>query len=56
MPSVVVALQDKSGKQLSEATVDVLPLGVGAKSPFTLQIPNAPETVNSLKVHFAKSG
>jgi hypothetical protein len=54
VPTVVVALQDKSGKQLSQATASVLALAAGAKTSFTLQIPNAPANVSSLKVHFAK--
>jgi hypothetical protein len=54
VPTVVVALQDKSGKELTQATASVLALGAGAKTSFTLQIPGAPETVGSLKVRFAK--
>jgi predicted Zn finger-like uncharacterized protein len=54
VPTVVVALQDKSGKELTQATASVLALGAGAKTSFTLQIPGAPETVSSLKVRFAK--
>jgi hypothetical protein len=51
---VEIALQDKSGKQLSQVTTRVLPLGAGATSPFRVEIPGAPETVSSLKVRFAK--
>ena len=54
VPPVEIALQDKSGKQLSQVTSRVLPLGAGAKSPFRVEIPGAPETVSSLKVRFAK--
>ena len=54
VPPVEIALQDKSGKQLSQVTTRVLPLGAGAKSPFRVEIPGAPETVSSLKVRFAK--
>jgi predicted Zn finger-like uncharacterized protein len=54
VPPVEIALQDKSGKQLSQVTTRVLPLGAGAKSPFGGEIPGAPETVSSLKVRFAK--
>ncbi len=54
VPTVVVALQDKSGKELTQATASVLALGAGAKTSFTLQIPGAPETVSSLEVRFAK--
>jgi hypothetical protein len=55
VPTVVVALQDKTGKELSQFTTKVLPLGAGAKSPFTVQIPSPPENVSSLKVRFAKA-
>src|SRR6476620_96044 len=55
VPTVVVALQDKTGKELSQATAKVLPIGVGAKSPFMVQIPSPPENVSSLKVRFAKA-
>jgi hypothetical protein len=54
VPTVVVALQDKSGKELTQATASVLALGAGAKTSFTLQIPGAPENVSNLKVSFAK--
>jgi len=54
VPPVEIALQDKSDKQLSQVTTRVLPLGAGAKSPFRVEIPGAPETVSSLKVRFAK--
>jgi hypothetical protein len=54
VPPVEIALQDKSGKQLTQITTKVSPLGAGAKSPFSAQIPGAPETVSSLKVRFAK--
>jgi hypothetical protein len=55
VPTVVVALQDKTGKELSQFTTKVLPLGAGAKSPFMVQIPSPPENVSSLKVRFAKA-
>src|SRR6476620_7986336 len=55
VPTVVVALQDKTGKELSQATAKVLPIGVGAKSPFMVQIPSPPENVSSRKVRFAKA-
>ena len=55
VPTVVVALQDKTGKELSQFTAKVLPIGVGAKSPFMVQIPSPPENVSSLKVRFAKA-
>jgi hypothetical protein len=54
VPTVVVSLQDKTGKELMQATANVLSLAAGAKTAFTLQIPGAPETVSSLKVGFAK--
>jgi hypothetical protein len=55
VPTVVIALQDKSGKELSQYTTKVLPLGAGAKSPFMVQIPEPPDTVSSAKVRFAKA-
>ena len=54
VPTVVVALQDKSGNELAQATASVLSLAAGAKTSFTLQIPGAPENVSNLKVSFAK--
>jgi predicted Zn finger-like uncharacterized protein len=54
VPTVVVALQDNAGKELTQATASVLSLAAGAKTSFTLQIPGAPENVSSLKVSFAK--
>jgi hypothetical protein len=55
VPTVVIALQDKTGKELSQYTAKVLPLAAGGKSPFTVQIPSPPETVSALKVRFAKA-
>jgi Protein of unknown function (DUF3426) len=55
VPTVVVGLQDKSGNELSQSTASVLALGAGGKTSFTVQIPDAPENVSSLKVRFAKS-
>ena len=54
VPTVEITLQDKSGKQLSQSTANVLALGAGAKTSFSVQIPGAPENVSSLKVRFAK--
>jgi hypothetical protein len=55
VPTVVVALHDKTGKELSQFTTKVLPIDAGGKSTFTVQIPSPPETVSSLKVRFAKA-
>ena len=55
VPAVMLSLQDASGKELSQFTTDVLPLGAGAKSPFSVQIPSPPENVSSLEVRFAKA-
>jgi len=55
VPTVVVALEDKSGKELAQFTTKVLPLGAGGKSPFMVQIPSPPDNVSSLKVRFAKA-
>ncbi len=54
VPTVVIGLEDNSGKELSQSTANVLALGAGAKTSFTVQIPGAPENVSSLKVRFAK--
>jgi hypothetical protein len=55
VPTVVVALQDKSGKELGQFTANVPPLNGGAKSPFMVQISSPPDNVSSLKVRFAKA-
>jgi predicted Zn finger-like uncharacterized protein len=55
VPPVVIALEDASGKQISEFTTKVAPLAAGARTPFTVQIPSPPDTVRSLKVRFAKA-
>jgi hypothetical protein len=55
VPTVVIALQDKTGKELSQYTAKVLTLGAGGKSLFTVQIPSPPETVSALKVRFVKA-
>jgi hypothetical protein len=54
-PTVVVALQDKSGKELGQFTANVPPLNGGAKSPFMVQISSPPDNASSLKVRFAKA-
>jgi len=51
----VVALQDKSGKELGQFTAIVPPLNGGAKSPFMVQISSPPDNASSLKVRFAKA-
>ena len=55
VPPLVIALEDASGKQISEFTAKLAPLAAGAHTPFTAQIPSPPNTVSSLKVHFAKA-
>ena len=55
VPTVVVALEDKSGKELAQFTTKVLPLGAGGKSPFMVQIPSPPDNISRLKVRFAKA-
>ena len=55
VPAVVVSLQDASGKELSQATADVMPLGAGAKTPFTVQISSPPDNVSNLQVSFAEA-
>jgi len=55
VPTVVVGLQYKTGKELAQFTTKVLALGAGARSPFLVQIPSPPDDVSSLKVRFAKA-
>jgi hypothetical protein len=54
-PTVVVSLFDEGGKELTQATADVLPLAPGARQSFSVQVPSAPDTVRNLEVSFAKA-
>jgi predicted Zn finger-like uncharacterized protein len=55
VPTVVVSLQDPSGKELSQVTANVPALGAGAKSGFSVKVPSPPENVSKLQVSFAKA-
>jgi predicted Zn finger-like uncharacterized protein len=55
VPTVVVALRDEAGHELSQWTTKVQAeqLAAGEHAPFSLEIPSPPETVRSVKVRFA---
>jgi hypothetical protein len=56
VPTVVIALLDESGEEISEWTTEIgeKQLAVGARAPFLRQIPSPPSNVRSVKVRFAK--
>jgi hypothetical protein len=57
VPSVVIALRDEKGDEISEWTTEVgeTELAAGEQAPFLRQIPSPPSNVRSLKVGFAKA-
>ena len=57
VPTVVIALRDENGDEISEWTTEVgaAELSAGEEAPFLRQIPSPPSNVRSLKVRFAKS-
>lgn len=57
VPTVVIALRDENGDEISEWTTEVgtAELGAGEEAPFLRQIPSPPSNVRSLKVRFAKA-
>ena len=57
VPTVVIALRDESGEEISEWTTEVgeQELGAGEHAPFLRQIPSPPSNVRSVKVRFAKA-
>jgi hypothetical protein len=57
VPTVVIALRDENGEEISEWTTEVgeSELGAGEQAPFLRQIPSPPSNVRSVKVHFAKA-
>jgi hypothetical protein len=57
VPTVVIALRDEKGEEISEWTTEVgaAELGAGEEAPFLRQIPSPPSNVRSLKVRFAKA-
>jgi predicted Zn finger-like uncharacterized protein len=57
VPTVVIALRDESGEEISEWTTEVgePELAAGEHAPFLRQIPSPPSNVRSVKVRFAKA-
>ena len=57
VPTVVIALRDESGEEISEWTTEVgeQELAAGGHAPFLRQIPSPPSNVRSVKVRFAKA-
>lgn len=57
VPTVVIALRDESGEEISAWTTEIGAdeLGAGEQAPFLRQIPSPPSNVRSVKVHFAKA-
>lgn len=57
VPTVVIALRDKDGNEISEWQTEVgaEELAAGEEAPFLRQIPSPPSNVASLKVRFAKA-
>jgi hypothetical protein len=55
VPTVVVALRNEAGQELSQWTTKVQgeQLAAGEHAPFSVEIPSPPETVRSVKVRFA---
>ncbi len=57
VPTVVIALRDESGEEISEWTTEIGEdeLAAGEHAPFLRQIPAPPSNVRSVKVRFAKA-
>ena len=57
VPTVVIALRDESGEEISEWTTEIgeEELAAGEHAPFLRQIPAPPSNVRSVKVRFAKA-
>jgi hypothetical protein len=57
VPTVVIALRDESGAEISEWKTEVgaAELAAGEEAPFLRQIPSPPSNVRSLKVRFANA-
>jgi len=57
VPTVVIALRDENGEEISEWQTEVgaAELAAGEEAPFLRQIPSPPSNVRSLKVRFAKA-
>jgi hypothetical protein len=57
VPTVIIALRDESGSEISEWTTEIGEdeLAAGGHAPFLRQIPSPPSNVRSVKVRFAKA-
>ena len=57
VPTVVIALRDAGGVEISEWTTEIGEdeLAAGGHAPFLRQIPSPPSNVRSVKVRFAKA-
>jgi len=57
VPTVIIALQDETGSEISEWTTEIGEdeLAGGGHAPFLRQIPSPPSNVRSVKVRFAKA-
>jgi hypothetical protein len=57
VPTVVIGLRDGAGKELSlwTANAEGQQLAAGEHVGFAAEIPSPPDTVRSLKLHFAKA-
>jgi len=57
VPTVIIALRDENGDEISEWRTEVgaAELGAEEEAPFLLQIPSPPSNVRSLKVRFANA-
>jgi predicted Zn finger-like uncharacterized protein len=57
VPTVVIALRDEKGEEISEWTTEIGAdqLAGGEHAPFLRQIPSPPSNVRSVKVRFAKA-
>jgi hypothetical protein len=57
VPTVVIALRDESGEEISEWTTEVgeQELAAGQHAPFLRQIPSPPSNVRSVKVRFSNA-
>jgi hypothetical protein len=57
VPTVVIALRDENGDEISEWQTEVgaAELAAGEEAPFLKQIPSPPSNVRSLKVRFSKA-
>ena len=57
VPTVIIALRDAGGEEISEWTTEIgaEQLAAGERAPFLRQIPSPPSNVRSVKVRFAKA-